>query len=97
MLGILAKQRKMKSILGTISFPEVSLAHLRRMDFPHPYQMDQSTFILGASGVIFFYFSPFLMKFISANRIATDVTLPFARLPMSHKKDDRLIWISVNF
>ena len=55
--------------------------------------------ILGVLGVIFFYFlSHFSMKFLCANRIVPDGTprsaashLGLCCLPMSHKKDARLI------
>ena len=60
--------------------------------------MDESTFILGASGVIFLFLFHFSMKIMSANRIAPDWTQRFAAshlglfcLPMSHRKDARLI------
>ena len=52
---------------------------------------------LGSSGVIFHFHFIFSMKFMEANRIATDGTPTFAAshlrlfcLPMSHKKDARL-------
>ena len=65
----------------------------------HPYQLDESIFILrGIEGYfsILFHFS---MKNMSANRIAPDGTPRFAAfnlepfcLHMSHKKDTRLIY-----
>ena len=65
----------------------------------NPYHLDESTLILGASGVIF-YFYFISMKIKIANRIAPDGTQRFAVshlglfcLPMSHKKDARLIWV----
>ena len=66
----------------------------------NPYHLDESTFILGAMGVVFHFYFIFLMKIIKANRIAPDGTPRFAAshlglfcLPMSHKKDARLIWV----
>ena len=54
---------------------------------------------LRAVGVFFFILFHFSMKIKKANRIAPDGKLCFAAsylglfcLPMSHKKDDRLIW-----
>ena len=53
---------------------------------------------LGVLGVIFIFLSPFSMKFLWANRIAPDGTphsaashLGLFCLPLSHKKDARLI------
>ena len=63
--------------------------------FSHHYQLDESTF-LGVLGVIFL--SDFSIKLLCANRIAPDGTprsaashLGLYCLPMSHKKDARLI------
>ena len=60
----------------------------------HPYHLEESIFILGASGV-FIHFS---MKFVKTIRIIPNGTPRFATshlvlfcLPMSHKKDARLI------
>ena len=71
----------------------------------HPYQLDGSTLISRVIRRIFFFiFISFLMKFLEANRIAPDGTPRFAAsqlglycLPtcMSHKKDDRLIWVNM--
>ena len=62
----------------------------------HPYNLDES--ILGELGVNFH----FSIKIMSANRIAPDGTPRFAAshlglicLPMSHKKDVRLIWVKI--
>ena len=67
----------------------------------HPYRLDESILILGASGVFFPFSFHFSMKFISANRIAPDGSPRFAAshlelfcLPMPHKKDARLIWVN---
>ena len=56
----------------------------------HPYQLNESTFILGALGVVSFLFH-FSMKIMKANRIALGGTPRFAAshlvlfcLPMSH-------------
>ena len=69
--------------------------------FSHHYQLDESTFILrGVRSVVVFIiiFSHFSMKFLCANRIASDGTprsaashLGLYCLPMSHKKDARLL------
>ena len=68
--------------------------------FSHPYQLDESIFIFRdiRSKISFsFHFS---MKIKIGNRIAPDGTPRFAAshlglfcLPMSHKKDARLIWV----
>ena len=67
----------------------------------HPYHLDEFTFIFrGIRSNFSFHFS---MNFLlQANRIASDVTPCFAAshlglfcLPMSHKKDARLIWVNV--
>ena len=64
--------------------------------FSIPYLLSDSTFILRDTGCIF-HFSIQIMK---ANRKAPDGTPRFAVshlglfcLPMSHKKDTRLIWV----
>ena len=44
----------------------------------HPYQLVESIFILGASGLILSFLFHFSMKFIYANRIAPDGTPRFA-------------------
>ena len=56
--------------------------------------------VLVASGVIFHFYFIFV-EFLRANRIAPDGTPRFAAshlgqlcLPMSHKKDARLIWVN---
>ena len=58
--------------------------------------MGESTFNLGTAGVIFH----FSMKFVKAHRIAPDGMPRFAvsylglfYLPISNKKDARLIWV----
>ena len=58
---------------------------------------------LGALGVFFSFLFLFSMKIILANRIAPDETPRFAEshlglfcLPMSHKKDARLIWVNIS-
>ena len=67
----------------------------------HPYQLDEPIFILGGSGFLFSFLFHFSIKCMSSNRIAPDGTLRFAAshlglfcLPMSHKKDVRLIWVN---
>ena len=66
----------------------------------HPYKMDESTFILRGVRINFSFVFQFLMKIMSANRIAPDGTPHFAAshlglfcLPLSHKKNVRLIWV----
>ena len=69
--------------------------------FSHLYTLDESIFILRGIKCIFSFLFNFSMKIVSAKRIATpDGTPRFAVshlglfcLPMSHKKDDRLIWV----
>ena len=69
--------------------------------FSHHYQLDEFTFILGMLGVILgmlgvilIFLSDFSMKFLCANRIASDGTprsaashLGLFCLPLSHKRD----------
>ena len=71
------------------------------MDFPHHYHLDESILIFLDIMSKFSFLFHFSMKIKIANRIATDGTPRFAAshlglfcLPMSHKKDDRLIWVS---
>ena len=66
----------------------------------HRYHLDESTFICSGSRSDFSFSFHFSMKFMQANRIAPDGTPRFAAshlglfcLPMSHKKDVRLIWV----
>ena len=66
--------------------------------FSHRYQLSESTFIFSGVRSDFYLLSHFSMKFLCANRIAPDGTPRFAAshlglycLPMSHKRDDRLI------
>ena len=69
----------------------------------HPYHLDESTFIFRDIKSIFFSFLfHFSMNFMPANRIAPDGTPHFVAshlgllcLHMSHKMDDRLIWVLV--
>ena len=68
----------------------------------HSYYLDESTFIFRTSGGIFHFYIIFSMKIMCANRIAPDGTPCFVAshlglfcLPMSHKKDARLIWVKV--
>ena len=62
----------------------------------HPYHLDESIFILkGVRSKISFLFH-ISMKIISANmspRFAASHLGPLC-LPMSHKKDARLIWVN---
>ena len=67
--------------------------------FSHHYQLEESTFIFRGVRSDFYFLSHFSMKFVCANKIAPDGTPPhFAAshlglccLPLSHKKDTRLI------
>ena len=59
--------------------------------FSHHYQLGESTFILWVLGVFFIFLSHFSMKFLCANRIAPD---GLYCLPMSHKRDARLIRVN---
>ena len=66
--------------------------------FSHHYQLDESTFTFRGVRSDLYFLSHFSMKFLCANRIAPDGTphsaashLGLCCLPMSHKKDARLI------
>ena len=66
----------------------------------HPYHLDESTFIYMGIRSGFSFLFHFLMKIMSANRIAPDgmprlaaSNLGLFCLPMSHKKGTRLIWV----
>ena len=68
----------------------------------HPYHLDESIFIFRGIRSIFSSLFHFSMKFMSANRIAPDGTpqnaashLGLFCLPMSHKKDARLLWVNI--
>ena len=70
----------------------------------HPYHLDEFTFIFRGVMSNFSFLFHFSMKFMKANRVAPDGTLHFAAshlglfcLPMSNKKDARLIWINSCF
>ena len=70
----------------------------------HPYDLEESTFILRGIRSNFSFLFLFSMKLMSANRIANRIApdgtprlaashLGLFCLPMSHKKDARLIWV----
>ena len=66
----------------------------------HPYHLGEYTFVYRDIKSIFSFLFHFSMKIILANRIAPDGTPRFVAshlglfyLPMSHKKDTRLIWV----
>ena len=66
--------------------------------FSHHYQLDESTFIFRGVRSDFYFLSHFSMKLLLANSIAPDGTplsaashLGLYCLPLSHKKDARLI------
>ena len=72
------------------------------MDFPILIIWMSPLSLLGTSGVIFHFLFNFSMIIKIANRIVPDVTSHFAAshlglfsLPMSHKKDTRLIWVKI--
>ena len=80
--------------------PKVVVSVLNPLMTTNGLSLDESFFILGASGVIFHFLFHFSMKVRKANRIAPDGTPRFAAshlglfcLPMSHKKDARLICV----
>ena len=71
-------------------------------ELSHLYHLDESIFIFRSIGSNFSFLFHFSMKIKIANRIAPDGTLRFAAshlglfcLPMSHKKDARLIWVKL--
>ena len=66
--------------------------------FSHHYHLVEPTFISRVVRSDFYFLAYFSMKFLQANRIAPDGTprsaashLGLYSLPMSHKKDARLI------
>ena len=65
----------------------------------HHYYLNESILILWGIRSNFSFLFHFSMKFVKANRIAPDGTplshLGLFCLPMSHKKDARLVWINV--
>ena len=70
--------------------------------FSHPYHLDETILIFRCIRSKFSFLFHFSMKIISASRIASGGTLRFAAshlglfcLPMSHKKDARLIWVKI--
>ena len=76
------------------------LSYLLRMDFPILIIWMTPLLFLGASGVIFHFLFHFSIKFMQANIITPDGTPHFVAshlgilcLPMSHKKDARLILV----
>ena len=60
------------------------------------YHLDESTFISRGVGRNFSFLFHFSMKFMKENRMAPDTAshLGLYCLPMSHKKDARLIWVN---
>ena len=67
----------------------------------HPYHLDESTSIFRDIRSEFSFLFNFSIKIFSANRKVPDGTPHFAAshlglfcLPMSHKKDARLIWVN---
>ena len=67
-------------------------------EFSHRYQLGESTFIFRGVRDEFYFLSHFSLKFLCANRIAPDGTprsaashLELYCLPMSHKRDAKLI------
>ena len=71
------------------------------MDFP--YYLDESTFIFRGIRSVFSFLIHFSIKIMQGNRIAPDEMTHFASsylglfcLPMSYKRDARLIWVNKN-
>ena len=67
----------------------------------HSYNLDESTFFVRVVRSNFSFLFHFSMKIMTSNRIAPDGMPNFAGphlglfcLPMSHKKDARLIWVN---
>ena len=76
------------------------LKALLKYGFSHPYHLDESTLIiLGASGVIFHFYFIFREKHVSKQKSPSGKQcfaashLGIFCLPMSHKKDARLLWV----
>ena len=74
------------------------------MNFPFFIIWMSPLSFLGAAGVIFSFLFCFSMKFFKAKRIAPDIKPRFAAshlvlfcLPMSHKKDARLVCVNHSF
>ena len=72
------------------------------MDFPIIINWMSPLSVLGVLGVIFLFLYHFLMNFLQANRIAPDGTphsaashLGLCCLPMSHRRDARLIRVKL--
>ena len=61
--------------------------------FPHPYQLNESIKNFRVVGWYFSFLFNFKKKFLYANSGKPDQTPHVHCLPMSHKKDARLIWI----
>ena len=68
----------------------------------HRYHLDKSTFVSKGVRCSFSFLFHFSMKIVKANRIAPDGTPRFASphmglfcLPVSNKKDARLIWLKL--
>ena len=71
--------------------------------FSHPFQMDESISNLRVVGWYFSFLFKFKKKFLQATSrepdqmpsiVASDLVLHC--LPMSHKKDARLIWVKIS-
>ena len=80
------------------------MSSLVTKELSHPYHLDESTFDLRGIRINFSFLFHFSMKIMSGNRIDPDVTLRFVVshlglfcLPLSHKKDARLVWVKVTF
>ena len=72
------------------------------MHFPHPYVLVESIYILGVLGGIFHFYSN--KKLLQANSGEPDQTpcsaasdLVLHCLPISHRKNARLIWVKYLF
>ena len=70
----------------------------------HDYHSEGPTFIIRGIGSDFSFLFHFSMKFLQANRIASDGTPRFVAshlvlvcLPIFHKKNARLIWVNNSY
>ena len=84
----------LSALLGRISF---LLNPYVKNELSQPYDLDESTLIIfrgiGSNFSILFHFA---MKFMKTNRMPPDGmpnNLGIFRLPLSHKKVARLIWV----
>ena len=91
----------MKGSVISSSFALTFFIPLVPNGFYHPYHFDESISILRGIRSNFSIILHVLMRIMSANRLAPDETPRYAAshlglfcLPMSQKKDARLIWVN---